>query len=64
VAAGPVFVLPIIKYWMKDTNMHASADSQINNLALTNLEGIAISTLAAASDETKGAIYNNQELKS
>jgi hypothetical protein len=49
---------------MKDTNMHASADSQINNLALTNLEGIAISTLAAASDETKGAIYNNQELKS
>jgi hypothetical protein len=21
VAAGPIFVLPIIKYWLKDTNM-------------------------------------------
>lgn len=26
VAAGPVFVLPIIKFWLKDTNMETSME--------------------------------------
>jgi hypothetical protein len=35
VAAGPVFILPIIKYWLKDTNMLGT---------LEEIEGTAVQT--------------------
>jgi hypothetical protein len=49
---------------MKDTNMPVSAELQVNNVASANLEGIAISTSVAPSDEAKGAIDTSQEVMS
>lgn len=60
-AAGPIFVLPIIKYWMKDTNMQVTTDIPINGVASDSLENIATTTAVAPADETKGRI--NQEAK-
>ena len=46
VSAGPIFVLPIIKYWLKDTNMVQSVEA---------IEGSEISETKVAAEvpETK-----------
>jgi hypothetical protein len=59
VAIGPIFVLPIIKYWMKDTNMRVMAD----DLASEDLGDTVANTPVVPSNERETKEMNTKEVK-